>query len=94
MENQIPPIPKQHHALIIAAAIALLLVIYYFSTGTGSLNSNVRELEKSAPVQNVQPSTNNTVVVKCKNGDSYEIVYQPGQTNYQDLVYNKCGEGG
>lgn len=90
MEN---PEPKKHFPFIIAVAVALVVAMYYFASGQGSLSTNVRELEKSSTIQKVESTGSNTVTVKCKNGDSYEIVYQAGQTNYQDLVYNKCGEG-
>jgi hypothetical protein len=85
---------KKYLHLFIAVGIALAVAIYYFASGNSSLNNNIRELEKSSTIEKVQTTDSNTVVVKCKNGESYEIVYQPGQTNYQDLVYNKCGEAG
>ena len=79
--------------LFIAAGVALVVVIYYLSSGRSSLDQNIRQLEKSSPVQHIQ-TTDNTVLVNCKNGESYEIVYQPGQTNFQNLVYDKCGAEG
>ncbi len=78
----------------IAGGIALVGAVYYFGSGQSSLNNNVRALEKSSGVHYVESGVSNNVVIKCKNGESYEIVYQDGQTNYQDLVYNKCGEAG
>ena len=85
---------NRHHPLLLTLAVALILAFLYLNSGTGSLNSNVHELEKASTIEQVQPSADNKVVVKCRNGDTYEIVYQDGQTNYQDLVYNRCGEGG
>ena len=67
---------------------------YYLISGRGNLDNNLRQLEQSKPVEKVETTSNNSVVVRCKNGESYEIVYEPGQTNYQDLVYNKCGDAG
>lgn len=85
---------KKYLPLMIAGGVALLVVIYYLSSGRSSLDNNMLQLEKASTVQHVEAKEDNTVVVNCKNGESYEIVYQPGQTNYQDLVYDKCGEAG
>jgi len=79
---------------MVAGGAAFIGAIIYLASGHGSLNNNVRDLEKNSTVQKVESKQNNTVVVNCKNGESYEIVYKPGQTDYQNLVYDKCGEAG
>lgn len=84
---------KKYLPLFIAGGIALLAAILYLTSGRGSLDNNTRELEKSSTVEQVEVKEN-TVVVKCKNGESYEIVYKNGQTDFNGLVYDKCGADG
>lgn len=88
------PEMKKYLPLFVAGGIALIIAIYYFSSGKGSLNDNIRELEKTSTVEKVETTTNNTVVVHCKNGESYAIVFTKEQTDYQDSIYNKCSEAG
>lgn len=85
---------KKYLPIFVAGGMAIIVAGYYLISGRGSLDNNLRQLEKSAPVEKVETTDNNSVVVRCKNGESYEIVYEQGQTNYQDLVYDKCGEAG
>lgn len=84
---------KKYLPLFIAGGVALLAAIIYLTSGRGSLDNNMRELEKNSTVEHVE-TKENTVVVKCKNGESYEIVYKNGQTDYSGLVYDKCGADG
>lgn len=85
---------QKYLPLFIAAGVALAAAVYYLGSGRSSMNNNIRELEKSSTVERVETTDNNSVVVKCRNGQSYEIVYEPGQTDYEGLVYDKCGETG
>ena len=85
---------KKYIPLFIAVGIALFVAIYYFASGKGSLSDNIRELEKTSTVEKVETTTDNTVVVHCKNGESYAIVFTKEQTDYQDSIYNKCSEAG
>ncbi len=85
---------QKYLPLFIAGGIALAAAIYYLASGHSSLDNNIRELEKSSTVEKVQTAGDNTILVNCKNGESYEIVYQPGQNDYQNLVYDKCGQEG
>ncbi len=85
---------KKYLPLFIALGIALIAAIYYFGSGHSSLDNNIRDLEKSSTVENVQTKDDNTIIVNCKNGESYEIYYPPGQTSYDNLVYDKCGSEG
>lgn len=84
---------KKYLPLIIALVVALIVAGYYLTSGRNSLDQNVSQLEKTTTVEQVQ-TVNNGVIVKCKNGETYEVTYQPGQTNFQDLVFNKCGQLG
>lgn len=78
--------------LIAAIILGIVGVIYYLNTGFGSKVGNVQKLQKENTVKEVKQNQNQTVTIQCKNGEKYEIVYRPDQTNYQDLVYNKCGQ--
>ena len=93
--DQPKPFWQKWAPFLIAIAIALMVVIYYVVSGRSSMDLNLRQLEKSTQIERTVATGDNTVVIKCKNGESYQIVYKAGQTNFQDLVYNKCGaEGG
>ena len=93
MEQPPKPELKKHSPLFIALAAALVIAIFYLLSGQGSLDQNTRSLQKTAEIKQIQ-TKDNTLVINCKNGESYEIVYQPGQTNYEGLVYDKCGADG
>ena len=80
--------------LFIGIGLALIIVGFYIASGRSSMDQNMRELEKASTVEKVIPAENNTLLVQCKNGETYEIIYQKDQTNFQDLVYDKCGEAG
>ena len=96
MNKQNSPTGKfgQWVPFLIAVGIALIVVVYYVISGQNSMNLNLRQLESNTQIEKAQPTNKNSVVIKCKNGESYEIVYKSGQTNFQDLVYNKCGQEG
>ena len=80
---------------MIAAGCALIIAIWYLASGRSSLDENVRKLEQSSTVETVTSSTEeNTLLVKCKNGESYKIKYKAGQTEFNNLVYNNCGDLG
>jgi len=84
---------KKFLPLFIAAGVALIVVVMYSQSGRSSLDNNIRALEKTSTVEKVE-TKENSVVVKCKNGESYEIIYQEGQTTYEQLVYDRCGADG
>ena len=77
-----------------AVAIAAIVTLYYVFSGRGGLDINMRQLQNQNNIEKTTTTEKNTIIVKCKNGESYEIVYQEGQTKYDDLVYNKCGSAG
>jgi hypothetical protein len=85
---------KKYFPVIIAATLALIVAIYYLSSGKNNLNNNIHGLESSPVVDKVETSGDDSIVIHCKNGDTYGIVYKQGQTDYQDLVFNKCGPSG
>lgn len=80
--------------MILALTIGLIAVVYYVVSGRSSLDANMRQLEKSTQVEKTTSAGSNTILVKCKNGEQYKIMFEEGQTNFQDLVYNKCGPQG
>jgi hypothetical protein len=81
--------------LIIALAIGAVVALYYIISGRSSYDLNVRELGKTAAVDKVEATNPKKVVVKCKNGESYEISFQKDQGSYDGLIFNACGsEGG
>ncbi|MFO0780489.1 MAG: hypothetical protein U0519_01150 [Candidatus Gracilibacteria bacterium] len=80
--------------IFLAIDVAIIAVVFYMLSGRSSLDNNVRLLEKNSTVERVETSGENTILVKCKNGESYEIIYQPGQNNFDNLVYDKCGHDG
>ena len=86
---------KKWAPVILAAGCALIFAVWYLASGRSSLDENVRKLEQSSTVEGVTASTEeNTLLVKCKNGESYKIKFKPGQTEFNNLVYNNCGELG
>lgn len=80
------------HPFWIAIGIALVVTIIYIFSGRGNFDLNTRELEKSDQVKQISTSDHNSIIITCKNGQQYEIVYPIGQSNFQDLVYDKCGK--
>jgi hypothetical protein len=85
---------KKFAPFLIAIVIALLGMTYYILSGRSNLDQNVRALKTSDQVKKTSTGENNSMVIDCANGESYEIVYPKGQTNFEDLVYNKCGAEG
>ncbi len=85
---------KHWAPVVIAVIIAIIAVAYYVMSGKSSLDANMRQLEKSNQVEKTTSAGSNTILVKCKNGQQYKIMFEEGQTNFQDLVYNKCGTQG
>jgi spore coat protein U-like protein len=80
--------------IIIAVAIALIAVIYYIASGRSSLDLNTRELGKTGNVAAVESAEPQKVQIKCKNGETYEIVFDKAQQNYDHLVFDACGAEG
>lgn len=81
-----------HRPLIIAISIAAVILIYYVFSGRGSLDLKSRELTNSGKVSQVDAADPKKITVKCKNGESYEILFKEGQQDYNELVFNACGE--
>ena len=80
--------------LAVAIVIAVIALIYYILSGTASLNTETRELEKSGEIQEINTTGSDKVKVTCKNGRSYEILFTEGQQNYEELIFNACGAEG
>ena len=88
-------ITKDWAPFFIAIGIAIIVVIYYVASGRGSYDLNVRQLSQSTQIESVNALNPKNVVIKCKNGESYTIVFRKDQPDYQNLIFNSCGaEGG
>jgi len=85
---------KKYFPFIVAVAVGLIAVMYYVASGRSSQDQNIRALQNSPSVQNVEFTTESegqkTANIQCKNGQSYEIYYPPGSTNYDALANSKC----
>lgn len=80
--------------IIIAGAIAISALAYYIISGQGSLDKNVRDLSSTPNIEKIDYSEPRTLEIKCKNGQSYKIVFKKQQQNYDDLIFNTCGPEG
>ncbi len=76
---------------MIASIIALLAMLLYLYSGKADLDLNKQSLIKSANVDDVKDTGHNSILITCKNGQKYEIFYPAGQTDFKNLVYDKCG---
>ncbi len=85
---------KHWSPMILAVIIGLIALAYYILSGRGSMDANIRQLEKAGNVEKTTTVGNNIIQVKCKNGQQYKLMFEEGQTNFQDLIYNKCGPQG
>lgn len=78
----------------IAIAIAVIGLIYYVFSGHSSLDLNTRKLTQSNQVDIIDTGDPQKIQIKCKNGESYQIVFKQGQQNYDNLIFNACGSEG
>lgn len=84
------------HALpfIVATIMAVAAVAIYVRTGQGSRESGLDQLKNTENIDQITQTGSQSLTIKCKDGTSYKISFKPGQSNYEDLVYNKCGAVG
>ena len=86
---------KSKIPLIIALSVSIIIAGWYIFSGKSSLDLNTRELQKTGDVKEIQENRgangSKTITIKCKNGESYEIVFTQDHQNYDDLVFNACG---
>ena len=85
--------PKYRHTILAFAIAAVIALIYIFS-GHSSLDANTRQLNYTPGIQKVDSSNPQNVTVKCKNGQTYNILFDPDQKNYDGLIFNACGPDG
>lgn len=85
---------KNRIPLYAAIAIAIIAVIYYIFSGQGSLDLGTRQLNNTKQIEKIDAGNPQDIKVKCKNGESYQILFKPGQSNYSDLIFNACGSEG
>ena len=87
-------IDKHWAPFFIAAAIAIIAVIYYIVSGYSSYDLNVRQLNFGKTIDKIDASNTKKILIKCKNGESYEIAFKQEQQNYANLIFNACGPEG
>lgn len=87
------PLPK-HFPLIIAITAGVIAAFIYIISGRGSFDNNLQELSKNTAVEKIDRTQNNKILIHCKNGEKYEIVFQENQQNYDDLIFSACGANG
>lgn len=85
---------KKWFPVIAAFVIAGIVLVWYVGSGRGSLDKNTRDLAIEEEVSSIDTSNPERISVTCKNGDKYEIVFTEGESNYDDLIFNACGEEG
>lgn len=87
------PLPK-YFPVIIAIVLGLLAVFIYVLSGQNSFDQNLQQLNKNPFVEKTENKEGNKILVHCKNGDQYQIVFQQNQQNYNDLIFSACGPEG
>jgi hypothetical protein len=87
-------ITKDWAPFFIAIAVALIVVVYYVVSGRGSYDLNVRQLGQNTQIESVNAQNPKNIIIKCKNGESYSIVFKKDQPDYESLIFNSCGAGG
>jgi hypothetical protein len=80
--------------IIAAVLIGTVALVYYIGSGKGSLDANVRSALTSPNIEKIDTTDDKKVIVKCKNGEIYQLLFDAAQQNYDDLIMNNCGEDG
>ncbi|MCC7432997.1 hypothetical protein IT412_05755 [Candidatus Peregrinibacteria bacterium] len=87
---------KQHQIVLLATIIGLIAASIYYFSGKSSLDNSTRQLTTDQSVEKVdiKESGNGqkTAEIKCQNGESYEVYYPPGETDYRSIAASKCSE--
>lgn len=95
--NQFVQFCKKHQLILIATIVGLIAAsIYYFSGKSGLENSTRQLTSTDQSVEKVEikeaAGGQKTAEIKCQNGESYEVYYPPGETDYRSIAASKCGE--
>lgn len=85
---------KKWLPVVAAIVIAGIVLVWYVGSGRGSLDKNTRELATEEAVESIDTTNPERIAITCKNGEKYEIVFTEGESNYEDLIFNACGEEG
>ena len=80
--------------IIAAAIIGVIALTYYISSGKGSLDANIRGALTAPNIEKIDTTDDKKIVVKCKNGEMYQLLFNATQQNYDNLILNACGEEG
>lgn len=76
---------------VVALILGVFGLTWYLYTGQDSFDRETTTLNKDGEISEIDISDSKRVTVKCKNGESYEIVFTENQQNYDDLIFNACG---
>ncbi len=82
---------------VIAISVALVITTIYITTGQNSIDLNTRNLKQNKKIKKIETTENagkKIIKIECKNGESYEILFNKTTQNYDDLIFNYCGEEG
>jgi len=87
---------KKWIPVLVAVIIAGAVLVWYISSGRSSLDLETREFVNGNghDISEIDTSNPENILITCKNGEKYEIVFTQGQDNYDDLIFNACGEDG
>lgn len=79
-------------------AAALILGVFglawYLYSGQDSFERETSTINKDGEISEIDISDSKRITIKCKNGESYQIVFSENQQNYDELIFNACGAEG
>jgi hypothetical protein len=78
--------------IIIALGAAILATGYYILSGRSSFDSSIRDVSNESRVASVEAKNQKLVEITCKDGRSYQITFDDGETSYDDLIFSNCGD--
>jgi hypothetical protein len=64
--------------------IGTVALVYYIGSGKGSLDANVRSALTAPNIEKIDTTDDKKVIVKCKNGEIYQLLFDAAQQNYDD----------
>jgi Tfp pilus assembly protein PilE len=85
----------QNIPIILAMLAAIAGVSWYIFTGHSGLDQATRQIvHQNDNVESVVIESNKRVEIKCKNGETYVIIFDEAKIDYNELVFNSCGAEG
>ena len=80
--------------LFIAIIIGAGVLVYYVVSGRAGTDANVRSVIGDPKIKTVDSTEPGKIIVKCKNGETYQLLFDPAQQSYDNLIIDTCGEAG